>query len=83
MKVDVYTWENSEGYLNQSLFINGKVDSYVYPLCDCPEDAIIGRDLKDCGDLAAYIKKGYEAAKNGEELEIEYHDQNTKPLFSE
>lgn len=79
MKVDVYAWRDSEGYINQSLFINGKVVSYVYPLYDCPEDAIIGRDLKDCEDLANYIKRGYEAAKNGEELEIEYHEGDDAP----
>jgi hypothetical protein len=36
-----------------------------------PEDACIGRDLIDGHDLINAIKLGYEAGKNGEELEIE------------
>lgn len=44
---------------------------YVGPLCECPEDAIIGRDLISCGTIIYYMKKAYEAGKNGEELIIE------------
>jgi len=43
----------------------------VYPLSECPEDAIIGRDLISCGEIANLMKIAYEAGKNGEELEIE------------
>lgn len=44
---------------------------YVRPLCECPEDAIIGRDLISCGTIINYMKMAYEAGKNGEELIIE------------
>ncbi len=37
---------------------------------DCPEDAIIGRDLIDGHDIIAAIQFGYEIAKRGELLEV-------------
>lgn len=81
MKVDIYSWENYDGQTCQALYIDGKYSTSVYPLCECPEDAIIGRDLKDCDDLAHYMKKGYELAKSGDTLEIEYHDVDEEPNF--
>lgn len=44
---------------------------YVGPLCECPEDAIIGRDLISCNTIISYMKKAYNAGKNGEEFVIE------------
>lgn len=44
---------------------------YVGPLCECPEDAIIGRDLISCGAIIGYMKQAYEAGKNGEEFVVE------------
>ena len=48
MKIDIYTWEDDEGYKRQALYIDEVYRKYVGPLCECPEDAIIGRDLIDC-----------------------------------
>jgi len=44
---------------------------YVGPLFECPEDAIIGRSLVSCGEIIEYMKKAYEAGKNGEEFIVE------------
>lgn len=44
---------------------------YVGPLCECPEDAIIGRDLISCYIIIKYMKMAYEAGKNGEEFIVE------------
>jgi hypothetical protein len=49
----------------------GKRKFYIHDLCECPEDAIIGRDLIDGQDLIDVMKMAYEAGKNGELLEIE------------
>lgn len=51
--------------------IDGKFNKSIGPLCECPEDAIIGRDLVDGYDICKYIQIGYDAAKRGEELTIE------------
>ena len=41
MKIDIYTWEDDEGYKRQALYIDEVDRKYVGPLCECPEDAII------------------------------------------
>lgn len=52
------------------LFINDEKVQEIRDLSECPEDAHIGRDLIDGNDIIGYIKLGYEAGKNNEELEI-------------
>ena len=42
----------------------------VYPLCECPEDAIIGRRLISCGKIINLMKLAYQANKNGEEFVV-------------
>lgn len=42
----------------------------VYPLCECPEDAILERDLVGCFDIFKFMQLAYEAGKNGESLEL-------------
>lgn len=51
--------------------IDGKFYRKVSPLCECPEDAIIGRDLVDGNDICKYIQMGFDAAKRGEDLTME------------
>ena len=43
---------------------------YVGPLYECPEDAIIGRDLYAPSAYLNAIKAAYEAGQNGTPLEI-------------
>lgn len=45
----------------------------VYNLNECPEDAIIGRDLFDAYDYLKAIRYGIELAKQGYD-EVEYVD---------
>jgi hypothetical protein len=58
--------------IHHSLVINDKCATgwEIYALNECPEDAIIGRRLIDGYDLIEAITLGYEAAKQGELLEI-------------
>lgn len=58
-------------FTSQTLFANDEEIANVNDLCDCPEDAIIGRDLVDCNDIQKWIKYGYDAAKRGDELIFE------------
>lgn len=67
MKVIVREKEDRDGYLRQELVIDGKERQYVGPLCECPEDAIIGRDLVSCRDIADFMKEAFEAGKRDEE----------------
>ena len=74
MKILVTTKTNSDDLETQHLSIDGRKCLHVGPLCDCPEDAIIGRDLVSCSDVAAYMQMAYDAAKRGEEFVVEYVD---------
>ena len=42
-----------------------KVSFRVSNLCECPEDAIIGRDLFDAYDFIEAVKLGFRIAKRG------------------
>lgn len=70
MKVVVKTGTTSDDLKRESLTIDGKERLWVGPLCDCPEDAIIGRSLVSCSDVASYMQQAYEAGQRGEEFEI-------------
>jgi len=65
----VVTQRNDYG-TKQVLYIDNDEQLGVYDLSECPEDAIIGRDLVDCGDIAKYIKMGAMFAREGFELVI-------------
>ena len=79
MQIEVL-WKEDEDFLtSEQLFINGERKETVFPLCECPEDAIIGRDLISCQDIVKYMKLAYEAGKADERLEyslekVEYFD---------
>lgn len=48
--------------------INNKENDIYFSVCnlyDCPEDAIIGRDLFDVNDYIRALNKGIELAKKG------------------
>lgn len=70
MKIELIEETDREDYVRHELRINEKYYHSIGALCECPEDAIIGRSLVDGNDLIAAIKLGYDAAKNGEILDI-------------
>ncbi len=55
----------------QSLSIDEKHIVTVGDLSECPEDAIIGRDLIDCHQIVCYMRKAYDAGINSESFEVE------------
>lgn len=45
----------------------------VHNLCECPEDAIIGRDLFDADDYIRAVKTGMRLAQEGyTDIDVEY-----------
>ena len=51
-------------------------ETYLFSVCnlnECPEDAMIGRDLFDAGDYLKAIRYGIELAKQGYD-EVEYDE---------
>ena len=70
MKIVIKTSENSDGNESNTVVCDGKTIVRIHPLCDCPEDAIIGRDLIDGFQIADFMKLAHEAGKRGEDFEI-------------
>lgn len=71
MKIKITVGNNYDGCEWQEMSIDDKHVASVYPLYECPEDAIIGRDLISCKEIVSYMKQAYEAGKRGEEFEVE------------
>jgi hypothetical protein len=69
MNIVVQTQNDNDYGCRQQLIINGKKRQYVGSLCECPEDAIIGRDLVSCSEIVSFMKEAYEAGKNGESFD--------------
>lgn len=60
--VDENEYDEVEGV---EVFDEGKRIFSVYNLNECPEDAIIGRDLFDDNDFIEAVRYGIELAKQG------------------
>lgn len=56
-----------DGHVVHKLYVDGEQDVYI-------EIVDPAADLIDGNDIISYIKMGYEAAKNNEELEIELEE---------
>ena len=70
MKIELVISEYDEYECSHEVFVDEKSIAGVHNLYECPEDAIIGRDLLDGNHVIEFIKLGYNAAKRGEELEV-------------
>jgi len=70
MTIKILTINASDYGESQELHINGLKRVNVAPLCECPEDAIIGRSLTSCDTMAALMREAYGAGKRGEEFEL-------------
>ena len=59
--------EYDDDYINYQEISNNEenISYYVRNLNECPEDAIIGRDLFDVDDYVKALKLGMELAKKG------------------
>ena len=70
MELKVISTENKDDCISQKLMLDGKEKLSVSPLWECPEDAIIGRDLISCNEIADLMALAFKAGKNGEEFNI-------------
>lgn len=72
MTIEYHSEEDDYGISDDMTVLDdtGKQIAYesVYPLCECPEDAIIGRGLISCSRIIDLMKLAYQAGKNGEEF---------------
>lgn len=61
-------WDN----YRECLYINGEEKLFVCDLSNSPEDAIIGRNLTSCDELARIILDSLESFKTGGFSSIKY-----------
>jgi len=62
--------EDEDGSRVEDFSINGQHAETVRSLYECPEDAIIGRDLISCGTIVDYMELAYNAGKNGDPFTV-------------
>lgn len=70
MNIEITTGMDADNLEHQAMKIDGKERLFVGPLCECPEDAIIGRDLVSCKAVSSFMREAYEAGKRGEEFNV-------------
>lgn len=71
-----YSDDEYGGDFSQEVYDDKKCLFRVANLCECPEDAIIGRDLFDAGDYISAIEYGMELARQGySQIEIEWEEE--------
>lgn len=76
MNIVLRSWKDFDYLMHQEMEIDGKNSLSVHPLSECPEDAIIGRDLVSCDDVINYMRRAYEAGKRGEEFNVKTVEGN-------
>lgn len=69
----VESYEDSDYCTHDKLTINGKSVFRVHPLSECPEDAIIGRDLISCAEIASFLEK-FLRENRGKKVKFEYKE---------
>jgi hypothetical protein len=74
MKLLIKVSEDDNGFATHKICVDGETMDTIFPLVECPEDAIIGRSLLGGKDIEKYIWLGYEAGKRGDIIEVEYRD---------
>jgi hypothetical protein len=70
MKIVIIASRDGDDFVTEDMKVDGEQRLHVAPLCESPEDAIIGRSLVDCQDVAKLMKEAYEAGKRGEFFSI-------------
>lgn len=75
MKIEIYISVDSDENERQRMLIDGKNSYTVRPLCECPEDAIIGRGLISCEEIAAAMRRAWAAGVAGESFTVKCMDE--------
>ncbi|MGM0882555.1 MAG: hypothetical protein ACQEXQ_16130 [Bacillota bacterium] len=77
--VKVLTGKGWEGYRKEVLEIDGKNVMSAAPLSECPEDAILERDLLGPSDFASLLKS-FLVEHKGKKVKFEYEDMEDLEL---
>lgn len=69
MEIKITVENDYSGYPAEDMVITDRNNThtlYVHSLCETPEDAIIGRDLISCQEIASLMKLAHAAGSRGE-----------------
>ena len=77
LEIVIFTFEYNYD-TRQEMYFNGKHELSVHGFEDCPEDAIIGRDLVSCTDIANYMLKAV-----GKEVVVKWVEGNPDEMSEE
>lgn len=66
MKIEQLNSIDGNGQAGVRLFIDGKEKLYIGSLLECPEDAILERNLNFVYDIPKLMRQAYEAGKAGD-----------------
>lgn len=76
------TYYDEEQYYSQhEAYMDGKRIFRAADLTDCPEDAIIGRDIFDGHDFLAAVDLGYKMAQDGYKLNMNVIEAKSEEEF--
>jgi hypothetical protein len=76
MLITIKRSTDSSGYQRERMLINGREKANVGALCECPEDAMIGRDLISCTQIAEFMRLAWDAAIRGEVFNLTNEPNN-------
>lgn len=71
MKIKILRGTNRDGDDHEEMYIDGSVVLSAYPLCECPEDATLERDMISCDEVETLMFKAFKAGKAGEDYSYE------------
>ena len=70
MEINIYQSKNEDGARSEEMYIDGKYSEAAYPMCECPEDDTLERDLIYCSRIAKFMEIAFNAEKSGETFNI-------------
>ncbi len=85
MDIEIKCWKDpsSCGGDAETMRINSQARLSVSSLSECPEDAIIGRDLVDCRQISRFMAEAHKAGANSETLNIKITEVETRDALFE
>jgi hypothetical protein len=74
MEVKIIKSYDENDSRSEEMYINEKFAESAYPMCECPEDATLERDLISCSRIAKLMELAYIAGKNGEDFIVKFEN---------
>ena len=74
MEVKIIQSYDENNSRSEYMYIDEKFVESAYPMCECPEDATLERDLVSCSRIAKLMELAFNAGKNGEDFIVKFED---------